>query len=446
MTGTAGARLAAALADPALRAHDPSRLALLARALDGADPPVHASRHGGLVAHDPERGRRLLELDRGGRLVAFWSWRADGTLAWAKCRAAGGTWIGVEPGAGRHATWGDSDRVWHLADDMPWRPLEALTVFRALDWPRLDAIPPLAEPRRLPAGAGTAVLNLVAALMKDQGAARVRYQGPFPTEQLFTALLECFVHDPAVSDAAARFLAGEALDWTPAPHERHAVAPGVWVQARHGVEKVVLEGVAFYRPHWQSIVRREPRVLREEGERLVCSLWALGRSIEDRLVLDREGEVLERPPPVADPRGPAPMAPVWHHALASLIARESAPPLGGAIAAVLEEVVLEWDAVPGDLIVWSGSRAAVSRRLADAGMRWVAEAPAGDERLGRAVLFAIEVARLLAPEVRGRAQDRLAALPEADQAAVWAGATDEPLTPLAESVARLLAQITTGRL
>jgi hypothetical protein len=93
-------------------------------------------------------------------------------------------------------------------------------------------IPPLFAPARLPPGAGTAVLNLIAGLMKDQGVARVRYRGPYPTEQLFTALLECFRHDPALDDPLRRFMDEGDVDWLPAPHERHLVAPGVSVQLR----------------------------------------------------------------------------------------------------------------------------------------------------------------------------------------------------------------------
>jgi hypothetical protein len=132
--------------------------------------------------------------------------------------------------------------------------------------------------------------------MKDQGVARVRYRGPYPTEQLFTALLECFRHDPALDDALRRFMDADDVDWIPAPHERHLVAPGVSVQLRHQIDKVVLDGVAFYRRDWQGVIRHEPRVVREEGARVICSLWALGRSLEDRLTLDRSGEVQERPP------------------------------------------------------------------------------------------------------------------------------------------------------
>jgi hypothetical protein len=440
MTPAARARLAAALADPEIAAHDPPRLAALARALEAADPPAQAGRHGAVVGRDPATGARRLEVDRGGRLVAFWWWDAGGALERVKCRLPGGTWIGVEAGAGEHPAWGRADRIWRLGAGAPWRPEAPVTVFQAVDWRRPDTIPVLAEPARLPPGAGTAVLNLVAAAMKDAGAARVRYRGPYPTEQLFAALLECFVHDPAVPDAAERFAAGEALDWTPAPHERHEVAPGVTVQARLGVEKVVLDGQPFYRPRWQSILRREPRVLREADGWLVCSLWALGRSIEDRLVLDSSGEVLERRPPAVDARPAAPMAPLWRAALAELIARESAAPLAAPLREVLAPVELCWGPVPGDLVAWAGRRVTVARRLADVGRAWIGEAPAGQERLGRAVLFALEVARLLAPEARRRAQELLAGLPEAAQAAALAA---EPPPP-GDAVPRLLARLSSG--
>src|SRR5206468_2622297 len=124
----------------------------------------------------------------------------------------------------------------------PWTPRKALTVFQSLDYERLDFIPPLAEPVRLLPGAGTALLDLLAGLMKDQGVTRVRYRGPYPTEQLFTALLESFRYDPAVTDPLGRFMDGGDLDWLPAPHERHQVAAGLSVQIRQEVDKVVVDG------------------------------------------------------------------------------------------------------------------------------------------------------------------------------------------------------------
>jgi hypothetical protein len=284
-----------------------------------------------------------------------------------------GDWIGIEPAADDHPAWGLSDRLWLLDSQEAWAPREALTLFQAVDYARPDMIPPLFAPARLPPGAGTAVLNLIAGLMKDQGVARVRYRGPYPTEQLFTALLECFRHDPALDDALRRFMDADDVDWIPAPHERHLVAPGVSVQLRHQIDKVVLDGVAFYRRDWQGVIRHEPRVVREEGARVICSLWALGRSLEDRLTLDRSGEVQERPAPALDPIPPAPLPPVWAPALAELIARESAPALASSLREVMRALTLEWGAVPGDLLEVDGARVRVSRRLRAAGVEWVGE-------------------------------------------------------------------------
>ena len=190
-------RMAQALARPEILAHDPPGLTALRRALERDDPPLSAGRRGALVGYAADGPRRrLVELDRRGHLIAACRWREDGGLAWAKCLSAAGDWIGVEPGAGAPRAWGRSDAVWRLAPDAPWEPREAITVFEAVDWERLEHIPPLAEPARLPAHAGTTVLDLLAGLMKDQGLARVRYRGPYPSEALFTA------EKPAISSLA----------------------------------------------------------------------------------------------------------------------------------------------------------------------------------------------------------------------------------------------------
>ncbi len=436
-------RLAAWLERPDVQAVDPPGIAALRVALATADPPVAAGRAGTLVGYAPGPGRRrLVQFDRRGNLVAACRWTPSEDLEWASCRTAHGVWIGVEPGTVCEAPWGRSDRLWRLDGAAPWAPREALTVFQALDYRRLDFIPALFEPARLPAGAGTAVLNLIAGLMKDQGMARVRYRGPYPTEQLFTALLESFRFDGATDDPLGRFMDGGALDWLPAPHESHRVADGVFVQIRHGIDKVVLDDIAFYRRDWQGVVRREPRVVREDEERVICSLWAFGRSIEDRLILDGAGEVRERPAPIADSSEPAPLPPVWGPALGDIIARESAPALAEPLRQVLRELNLEWGPMPGDLVRVEGVTARVSRRLRDAGVTWVKEA-AGQERGRRAIAFVLEVARLLAPAARRRAQARLAALtPEAQALAL--AANDAPSDELPTSVGRLLTLVVAG--
>ena len=444
------ARLAASLARPEIAALDPARLGALARALDEPDPPVRAGRHGSLVGYEPgPGGRRLIELDRRDQLIAFLSWRdsgheGSGGLAWARCRATDGRWLGIEPGGGSHPAWPRADRVWELDGSAPWRPLAPVTVFEALDYERVDRIPPLAEPRKLGAGAGTAILNLLAGLMKDQGIARVRYSGPYPSESLFTALLESFRYDPGAASPIEQFLAGEPLDWLPAPHERHEVAPGVWVQMRHEVEKVVLAGAPFYRRDWQGVERQEPRVVRADGRRLVCSLWALDQSIEDRLVLTIDGEIVSAPAPKRDPRPPAPLAPLWRTALGALIARESAPPLAPVVASVMAGLALEWGPVPGDLLAADGARYRISWRLRDTGADWIGAAPEA-ERAQRAAALILEVAHLLAPAVRLRAQMALEALPEAEQKRRWEEAASAAPPPLDASVGRLIALVTRGQ-
>jgi len=437
-------RLAGWLERPDVRAVDPDRIGALSAALDEADPPVSVGRGGALIAYDPGPGRRrLVALDRRGALVAACRWAPGGALAWAKCLTAAGAWIGIEPGAARHPAWGISDRIWRLDPVAPWTPREELTVFQAIDYRHPDFIPPLWEPRRLPPGAGTAVLNLLAGLMKDRGVARVRYRGPYPTEQLFTTLLESFRHDASAVDPLGRFMDGGALDWLPAPHESHHVAAGICVQLRQEIDKVVLDGDAFYRRDWHGVIRHEPRVVREEGERVLCSLWALGRPLEDRLALDRTGEVLDRPAPVADARPPAPLPAAWGAALGEIIARESAGPLAAPLRDVVAGLALEWGSVPGDLLRADGARVRLSRRLREAGVAWIREAAPGPERGQRAVGFVLEVARLLAPVARRRAQAHLEGLgPEAQERAL--AAEGAPARELPDSVARLLALVASG--
>jgi hypothetical protein len=435
-------RLGSWLERPEIMALDPARIRALARALGGNDPPVTAGRWGTLIGFHPGPGRRrLVQFDRRGHLIAAFRWRDDGALGWARCRTALGSWVGIEPGAGTHPGWGRSDRVWLLDVSGPFIPREEVTVFQSLDYERLDVIPPLAHPRRLPAGAGTAILDLLAGLMKDQGVPRVRYRGPYPTEHLFTALLESFRYDPGMSDPLDRFMDGGQLDWFPAPHERHQVTPEVSVQLRQEIDKVVLEGTTFYRRDWQGVIRREPRVVRSEGDRVICSLWALGRSLEDRLVLDRSGEVIEARPPVLDHAPPSPLPPVWVPALADLIAREGAPALAGAVRDVMAELGLDWGGVAGDLLRAEGTVITVSRHLRDAAIAGIRQAPTGEERAARAIQFILEVTRLLAPTVLLRAQMRLEEASEEEQRrALLEGGPPS----LSGSVGRLAALVASG--
>src|SRR5437660_1628370 len=169
-------------------------------------------------------GRPAGEQDRHGAPLSALEWSPDGRLGRAAVRLPDGTWVTIEPGAGAPGPWGASDRL-----TLDGRPLTRLA---AVDWTRVDRIPPLAEPARLPAGAGTALFNLLARLAVEQGVSVLRYDAPYPTEALFLALLESFRYVPAdAGDPIAAFGRGE-LAWTPAPHDVAIERGGVRVQRR----------------------------------------------------------------------------------------------------------------------------------------------------------------------------------------------------------------------
>jgi hypothetical protein len=345
-------------------------------------------------------GRLAAEMDRHGAPVSELTWTADGRLERAAVRIPDGSWISVHPGAGTAGPWGASDELRHGA-----RPL---TPFAALDWARIDRIPPLAEPARLPPGAGTAVLNLLARLAAEQGVGTLRYEGPYPTEQLFLALLEsfCWTGD-AGADPLAAFMAG-GLAWTPAPHARAFEAGGVYVQRRARVEKVVLGGRVFYRPDWQGVGRRTARVVRDDGDTVRASLQVLGVVLEDQVVLDREGAVLALPPPPADPPAHQPLPGAVVRGLTASVVAASAPALAGAIRRAAAEVTFEWGPVPADLVASTPGAVRLSPRLLRA-LRAVAErAGTRGERLGATLAALGAAADLVGDELRRRAQAALA--------------------------------------
>src|SRR5207245_2602822 len=125
-----------------------------------------------------------------------------------------------------------------------------------------------AAPARLPAGAGAAVVNAIASLARDQGRDSLRYGGPYPTEQLFTTLLDSFHYDTTRDDPLAAFSRGE-LAWRPAPHERVFTPEGACVYLRERVEKVAWRSRVYQRPNAQGIGRHAAYRVRDTGGRVV---------------------------------------------------------------------------------------------------------------------------------------------------------------------------------
>jgi hypothetical protein len=355
------------------------------------------------------RGRRIREHDRYDSPVATVAWAADGRLAGARVRLPDGDWLAIEPRATEDARWGASDLL--RLGDAP------LTHCAAIDWARVDAIPALAEPARLPPGGGTAVLNLIAALAADQRRPPLAYHGPYPTEQLFLALLECFRWESAAEDTRdplAAFMVGD-LRWAPAPHTRAWAPGGVYVQSRERIERLAWRRRAYHRADGQGIERHATHRVHDAGDRVLGSLWALGAPLEDHLVLTSDGTVLTAalPAPDDEPARPAPAAVAA--GITAIVVAGSAPPLADSLRAVTAGLAFEWAPLAGDLAVAEDDRVRLSGRLRRALAARVAGAAerAAQVRLGFAALA--DLAHALGDPLRARAQARLAAAPAAAQ-------------------------------
>ncbi|HSF05961.1 MAG TPA: hypothetical protein VLG10_09250 [Methylomirabilota bacterium] len=379
------------------------------------DAPLTAS-HGTALTYarapDGVR-RRILEVDRRGTPLADLRW-GPGALSAAWVRIPDGGWLAVEPRATEQPPWGLVDRIARAArvgdHGTP------VTVFEALDWGRIDRIPTLAEPGKLPPGGGVAVLNLIAALALDQNRPPLAYRGPYPSEQLFLALLESFRYTPADTDPLAAFAAGR-LKWIPAPHERVFETEGVYVQVRGRVEKVVWRGRAYYRPDWQDVVRHAPRRVWEADDGLRCSIWALGGALEDHLRLTPAGEVTAvveraRSPEVARRLDRAVAA-----GIGAAVAAQSAAPLARLIREHTRALPFEWGLVDGDLVEVDDTRARVSARLRGRLAAALAAADTPEARAAVALAALTEIALTLGDALRAHAQSRLATLPEDEQRA-----------------------------
>ncbi len=402
---------------------------------------------------------RLLEMDRSGRVTLVIQRDLDGSFHGASVRQADQTWLGLLPGSADHPAWGHSDRVVRFRPD---GSADLLTVCAAVAWSHLGEIPPLADPSRLPPGGGTSLLNVLAGLATDQAATTLRYRGPYPTEQLFWALLESFRVAPESPDPLRAFtedaettltvgaMRAAPLDWTPAPHERLFEPDGVYVQLRDGVEKVTWEGRTYYRLEWQGLQRREHRVIRavaapDGRARFVASLEALGRSLEDHLVLDGAGNLLEchPDPSEAAPEGDAPLGTPWREALGALLPLEATPLLATAIATVWPAFRVAWGRVPRDLVETRGTAIRLSARLSRAYFAERAALPVAGRR-GLAQRLVRELLGLVGPPVRQAAAAWLEAETPARRDAHLAAAAALDRRALAAHAAEWLGRLLTA--
>src|SRR5205814_1287660 len=187
--------------------------------------------------------------------------------------------------------------------------------------------------------------------------------------------------------------------------------------------------------------------VRDVSEGVLCSLWALGRPLEDHLLLSPAGDLLRVLEPAAAEGLARPIAPDIRAGVAAAVAAGSGAPLAPAIEDVARAIALEWGAVTRDLILVEGDRIRVSESFRRALAETLAAAGGRGPRATAALTAVVELAGLLGDELRARAQARLAALPpEAQARALDALGTPPPADgrharAIAEAIEALLSDV-----
>ena len=408
---------------------------------------IERSTHGTLTFFLPAGGasaspRRLGTFDRHGRLLSLFFYSADGLVRKFKVRNVDGHFLGVVRGAASHLGWGRSDVIGALAGEGGFEMDRTLTFFRSVSYEDLDTLPPLDDPMCLPPGGGATILNVLARLGQDQEKHTLRYCGPYPSDQLFFTLRESFTCGGEVGANRERFtqeaeaaalhmtMVEAAVDWQPAPHERFYPAAHTCAQLRNGVEKVYDHGHTYYRPDLVAEAHRLRVLQTEEGQRrYIASLTILGQALEDHLILDEQGEILERLPNPSrrSLRGDPVLSPDWKAALVRLIAAESTSLLHIALWPVMDELTIMWGTVNKELWALSGNELVLHAGMIAVHREMQSRANSAGEKLLLAARFLSELARLIGPLIRSRAQAQLASLSPADQnVALLFAAPDTP--------------------
>jgi len=313
--------------------------------------------------------------------------------------------LGLAESSIDHPVLGRAHRIAVAEADGALRPV---AVCGAVDWAHPTHIPPVDQPGALPSGAGTAILNLIALAAARASVARLRYAGPYPTAALWASLRSCFT--PLGGATEADFTAGAieraargdrteiAVDFAPAPFERIAVSPRVFVQCRDGLERAVIDDDAYDRG---GALRR--LCARDGGWSAEVWFGDAPWAEVARFAADGELTAGPHPLPALDSGVVGRELPIaLRAALAELVAELVAAPLGDAARQSLVETPVVW----GD----AGARAARDRgdHLIVHAMLWERLAPHG---LGR---VALGLAEALAPLIAMRAQRALAALAARD--------------------------------
>ena len=242
----------------------------------------------------------------------------------------------VHKGTVSHPLLGHAHVIEHAG-----RPITAMS---AIDWARPAQIPTIAEPRALPPGTGTLLLNEIATRARTAGVQTLRYAGPYPTHALFASLLrsfrtagslESFTAD--VLDRALNVARDEVpVDFTPAPFVRTSTSYG-FVDTRDGTaDRVQIDGVVYDQ-------QEQPNSLaRFDGARAVLSV---GVPIAAIATLGSNSDLADGPHPIPAFQSAA-NGTEFPAALRDELAEAATvfvpAPLASDVAAAIRERTTEW--------------------------------------------------------------------------------------------------------
>ncbi|HEX2685272.1 MAG TPA: hypothetical protein VHN14_01575 [Kofleriaceae bacterium] len=359
--------------------------------------------HGTIWEEDPG-GRLVRVVDRTGHVHAELAWAGNDLVRLAVAHAVVDGAVIMHPLLGAAHTVGS-------------------TAMTALAWARPTEIPAMAEPGRLPPGAGGAILNTIAILAQRAGIVALRYAGPYPTSALWRTLARSFrcAADEAsfTAGALARALRVArdpiAIDFVPAPHERLAI-PGGFIELRDRVERAVIDGIT-YEPRGSparliAAARPDPTgaepVLAAPGDRSAgdlpqasqhCEIWFGDAPYARVATLAPDGSLLAGPHSIPACKSPVigrVFPPALRAAIAELVADTVPAPLADAARALCAELPIRWADLGGRAACEEADGFAVHAAL------WDQIAPLGPGRL------ALALAEALGPAVTAAVVQRVA--------------------------------------